>query len=219
MKCDDEFKKLVTTHLTKFSIRRAPADAGRCAAVALAIVDGAYGADLAGLAQYETWQSQAALVLTRRAHSLRNHPGQWALPGGRIDDGETVAAAALRELGEEVGIELKQEAILGQLDDFITRSGFVMTPLVVWVGPHHELIPNEAEVASIHRIPIAEFLRSDAPLLDHAAEGSSPILRMPVGSSWIAAPTAAILFQFREVCVYGRETRVAHYEQPQFARR
>jgi hypothetical protein len=81
------------------------------------------------------------------------------------------------------------------------------------------LTPNADEVASIHRIPVREFMRSDAPWLDREVDGEEPVLRMPVGASWIAAPTAAVLYQFRELCIAGRPTRVAHFEQPLFARR
>ena len=108
-------------------------------------------------------------------------------------------------------------AILGRLDDVVTRSGFVITPVVVWAGAAQHIRPNPAEVASIHRIPIAEFLRADAPMLAREGHGAHPVLRMPVGEHWIAAPTAAILYQFREVCIEGRPTRVAHFEQPAFA--
>jgi len=89
--------------------------------------------------------------------------------------------------------------------------------VVVWGGPHLETWPNPQEVASVHRIPLEEFLREDAPRLDPVAEGEHPILRMPVGDDHIAAPTAAIIYQFREVCLLGRPTRVAHFEQPRFA--
>jgi hypothetical protein len=60
-------------------------------------------------------------------------------------------------------------------------------------------------------------MREDAPLLNSIPESEHPVLRMPVGDSWIAAPTAAMLYQFREVCIAGRKTRVAHFEQPYFA--
>ena len=163
------------------------------------------------------WSEEAAFILTRRSATLRNHAGQWALPGGRLDAGESPEQAALRELHEEVDLRLGMDAVLGRLDDFVTRSGFVITPVLVWAGAAPELKPNAAEVASIHRIPVEEFMRTDAPLLD-ALEGSEhPVLRMPVGDTWIAAPTAAMLYQFREVCVAGRTTRVAHFEQPTFA--
>jgi hypothetical protein len=107
--------------------------------------------------------------------------------------------------------------VLGRLDDFATRSGFVITPVVVWAGAGAELVPNAAEVQSVHRIPVDEFLRADAPLLETVAGHAHPVLRMPVGRGWIAAPTAAILYQFRELCLLGRATRVAHFEQPLFA--
>jgi hypothetical protein len=116
-----------------------------------------------------------------------------------------------------VDLTLSDAAVIGRLDDFVTRSGFVMTPVVIWAGPGREMTPNPDEVDSIHRIPVAEFLREDAPILDPRPGSDAPVLRMPVGETSIAAPTAAILYQFREVCIFGREARVAHYEQPDFA--
>lgn len=217
MNCDDTLKRRIERHLQGFRVRAAAASAGRGAAVAVAVTDGGYGADLSGLARFDEWQSHAALVLTRRSSKLRNHPGQWALPGGRIDAGETPEQAALREMHEEVGLRLPPAAVLGRLDDFITRSGFIMTPVVVWIGPERRFVANEHEVDSIHRIPVKEFMRDDAPMLNSEESDGEPVLRMPVGDNWIAAPTAAILYQFREVCIGGRETRVAHFEQPAFA--
>lgn len=217
MNCDDALKRRIERHLHGFDVRAASATAGRSAAVAVAVTDGGHGADLSGMPCFDDWQSHAALLLTRRSSKLKNHPGQWALPGGRIDTGETPEQAALREMHEEVGLELPLDAVLGRLDDYITRSGFIMTPVVVWIGPERRFVANEHEVDSIHRIPVAEFMRGDAPMLDREESDGEPVLRMPVGDNWIAAPTAAILYQFREVCIGGRETRVAHYEQPAFA--
>ena len=134
-----------------------------------------------------------------------------------MDQGESAEQTALRELSEEVGLQLTPAHVLGRLDDFATRSGFVMTPVVVWAGAARKLTANPAEVASIHRIPVTEFLRADAPILDTVPDTEHPVLKMPVGEHWIAAPTAAILYQFRELCVLGRQTRVAHFEQPAFA--
>ena len=93
----------------------------------------------------------------------------------------------------------------------------MISPVVVWAGAAPDILANPDEVASIHRIPVTEFLRADAPMLETVAGSDHPVLRMPVGDKWIAAPTAAILYQFREVCVLGRHTRVAHFEQPAFA--
>ena len=218
MECNEALKGQIQERLDRFEVRAAPAStAPRPAAVALTVTDEAHGADLPGLDEHLEWQSRAALVLTRRSTKLRNHPGQWALPGGRIDPGETPEQAALREMAEEVNLQLEEDAVLGRLDDFVTRSGFVMTPIVVWAGPGQIFRENPDEVESIHRIPVTEFLREDAPRLNRIKASDAPVLRMPVGRTSIAAPTAAILFQFREVCLLDRDTRVAHFEQPQFA--
>lgn len=218
MECDDTLKGQVQARLERFEFRAAeePGD-HRHAAVALTITDEAHGAGLPGLDEHLEWQSRAALVLTRRSAKLRNHPGQWALPGGRIDPGETPEQTALREMAEEVNLHLEPDAVLGRLDDFVTRSGYVMTPVVVWAGPGQQLRENPDEVESIHRIPVREFMRKDAPRLSRIKGSDQPVLRMPVGTTWIAAPTAAILYQFREVCIFDRDTRVAHFEQPRFA--
>ena len=219
MQCTDALKQDLRRRLGAFEIHRAIPGAHRAAAVAVAIAEEGEGARIEGIAAPNQWSREAALILTRRAAGLRHHPDQWALPGGRIDDGESAEQAALRELAEEVGLELDGAAVLGRLDDFITRSGFVITPVVVWAGAAPLLTASPLEVASIHRIPIAEFMRTDAPWLEREDGSSEPVLRMPVGKTWIAAPTAAVLYQFRELCIAGRPTRVAHFEQPLFARR
>lgn len=217
MLCDDDLRQRITANLTAFEPVLADVEDVRHAAVAVTVTDAGHGADLPGLPNHPHWDAQAALFLTRRSAMLRNHPGQWAFPGGRLDPGETPVETALREMHEEISVALPASAVLGRLDDFVTRSGFVMSPVVVWGGPRVETWANPQEVASVHRIPLAEFLREDAPRLDPVDEGGHPILRMPVGDDYIAAPTAAIIYQFREVCLLGRATRVAHFEQPQFA--
>ena len=189
----------------------------RRAAVALAVIEEGHGAEAHGLERLPQWSTAPALLLTRRPATMRQHAGQWALPGGRMDEGETPEQAALRELDEEVGLRLAADAVLGRLDDYVTRSGYAITPVVVWAGGAETLTPNPEEVASVHRIPVTEFLREDAPILEPLEGSTHPVLKMPVGPNWIAAPTAALLYQFREVCVLGRPTRVAHYEQPRFA--
>jgi 8-oxo-dGTP pyrophosphatase MutT (NUDIX family) len=219
MQLDPGLKERVQANLRAFEVRRVAVGPHRHAAVALALVEEGPGARIDGLARPPAWSTEAALILTRRAIALRNHPGQWALPGGRVDEDESAAQAALRELGEEVGLHLGAHEVLGALDDFVTHSGFVISPVVVWAGAATDLVANPAEVAAIHRIRIEEFMRADAPLLEATADSARPILRMPVGRSWIAAPTAAVLYQFREVCIAGRGTRVAHFDQPLFARR
>jgi mutator protein MutT len=219
MLLDETLRARVGQALQGFVHLHATPGSQRPAAVALTLIEEGSGAQLAHVPAPAGWSRDAAILLTRRAAGLRAHAGQWALPGGRIDAGETAEEAALRELHEEVGLALGPAAILGRLDDYVTRSGFAITPVVVWGGEARVLVPNAGEVASIHRIRLAEFLRTDAPLLEPCHDSVHPVLRMPVGSGWIAAPTAAFLYQFREVCLLGRPTRVAHFEQPEFARR
>jgi 8-oxo-dGTP pyrophosphatase MutT (NUDIX family) len=129
-----------------------PASALKRAAVAIALV-------AAGDASGVNACGATALLLTRRAADLRAHGSQWALPGGRCDAGETPAEAALRELHEEVGLGLAPDAVLGVLDDYPTRSGYLITPVVVWASAHAALSPNPAEVASVHRIALSDIER------------------------------------------------------------
>jgi 8-oxo-dGTP pyrophosphatase MutT (NUDIX family) len=219
MQLDATLRDLVQARLRAFDVRRVAVGEHRHAAVAVAVAEEGMGANVDGLDRPDTWSTEAALVLTRRVAGLRNHPGQWAFPGGRVDEGESIEDAALRELEEEVGLRLDASAILGTLDDFTTRSGFVISPLVVWAGVAPDLHANPAEVAGIHRIRLREFQRPDAPMLETTEDADRPIMRMPLGNAWIAAPTAAVIYQFMELCIAGRATRVAHFDQPLFARR
>lgn len=156
------------------------------------------------------------LLITRRARGLRNHPGQWALPGGRRDAGESVEDAALRELAEETGLEAGPESVLGVLDDYATRSGYLMTPVVVWGGQDRgQLRRNASEVARMHLIPLADL--DVPPRLLKIPESDQPVLQLPLLGRWLNAPTAAIVYQFCQVALHGRPTRVSHYEQPVWA--
>jgi len=204
-------------NLNKFHSLAHRKEEGKRAAVAITVVAVSQDSYVYGMSEHEYGNDNAALILTRRTAKLKQHSGQWAFPGGSLDKNESPEDAALRELSEEVGLTLGRDRILGHLDDFTTRSGFIITPVVVWGGSDVNLTPNPAEVESIHRIPIKEFMREDAPILQEVPGNRNPILLMPVGDSWIAAPTAALIYQFREVAILGRDTRVAHFEQPFFA--
>jgi 8-oxo-dGTP pyrophosphatase MutT (NUDIX family) len=215
--CDKLLLQHIRSNLSKFEIQKANRKGTTRAAVAITVVDVSEDPDLLGISSIQYENHDAALILTRRSSRLKDHSGQWAFPGGQMDVNESAEDAALRELEEEVSLKLGHENIIGLLDDFSTRSGFTITPVVIWGGTGVTLTPNPEEVASIHRIPVAEFLREDAPILENIPESKYPVLRMPVGDSYIAAPTAALIYQFREVAILGKTTRVAHYEQPYFA--
>ncbi|MFL6262762.1 MAG: NUDIX hydrolase [Thermoanaerobaculia bacterium] len=196
-------REILASHLARFERRSVPLGDRRPAAVAVVVVPDGEG--------------QAAVVLTLRASGLRRHGGQWALPGGRLDPGETSETAALRELEEEVGLNAPAGHLLGRLDDYPTRSGFVITPVVLWGSEAAPLRANPREVAGIHLVPFAELLDPESLVLQSIPQSDRPVLALSILGTLIYAPTAAILHQFAEVAVEGRETRVAHYEQPVFA--
>lgn len=156
-----------------------------------------------------------ALLITRRAAGLRAHAGQWALPGGRLDAGEGPVEGALRELHEEIGLDLDRSTVLGVLDDYVTRSGYVMTPVVCWAGPVGELSGHEPEVAAIHEVPLADL--DVDPVFEAIPESESPVIRLPLLGGFVHAPTAAVVHQFCRIACRGEVQRVAGYEQPVFA--
>ena len=140
---DAELRGVITANLARFQRVEAPSGGLKAAAVAVCVV---------------IQQDVPALLITMRAPAMRNHAGQWALPGGRRDPGESAEAAALRELLEETGVEAGPDAVLGVLDDYVTRSGYLMTPVVVWGGAVSAGMKGpESEVAQIHVIPLADF--------------------------------------------------------------
>ncbi len=205
---EQHLKYQLRRRLAEFSSRRLPARGLRHAAVAIVVVPN--GADTGA-------DEDGVVLLTRRSSRLSSHKGQWALPGGRLDDGETPVDAALRETSEEIGLDIPEDNVLGLLDDYQTRSGYLMTPVVVWAGTNAQCTANPAEVESIHEVGFEELNRPDSPVFVEIPESERPVIRLRYQEHFVHAPTAAVVYQFREVCLHGRHTRVAHFEQPVFA--
>jgi 8-oxo-dGTP pyrophosphatase MutT (NUDIX family) len=230
-----ELRATLTANLASHHIETIPADERRRAAVAIVVVDSEVGTedshefaeeDMAAVpgdttgfdGRIERVAGGAAFLLCRRAAKMNRHAGQWALPGGKIDAGETVDGAALREVAEELGLTVDPAQILGRLDDYATRSGFVITPIVVWGGPDVELVPDPREVAQVLRVGLHELCRDDSPRFVSIPESDRPVVQLPIGRDLIHAPTGAVLLQFRWVAVEGRaDARVSEFEQPVFA--
>ena len=239
---DDELRERLRANLAAFEPRDHPLDGRRHASVAVIVLDSdaeEHGVDTTwwalpaeergnrldmvpglpddhGLSgSIDGTAGGAAFMLTRRAPRMNAHAGQWAFPGGRIDDGETPEEAARREVHEEVG--LRDLDLLGRLDDYPTRSGYVIRPFVFWAGADAEPVANPGEVASIHRVAITELLRADSPKFVDIPESDRPVIQVPVGEDLIHAPTGAVMYQFRAVAFDGGHERVDEYEQPVFA--
>lgn len=193
--------------------RRAECAAGalKPAAVAIVLLPGQAG--------------RSGLLLTRRAARLRAHSGQYALPGGKLDPGETAAEAALRELAEELGVVAAAGAILGRLDDLPTRAGYLIRPHVVWLDAAPALRPAPDEIAAVHHVPLADLFAGRGrggnrgmTAEDEAGPGVFSLFIPALGHD-LFAPTAAILDQFREVALLGRASPAVRFGEPPFARR
>lgn len=191
--------------LDTFDTKRLDAAAleARAAAVALVVVT----------------EPEPAVLLTLRTAALPRHAGQFALPGGRLEPGESVSAAAEREVREELGLSLHADDRLGRLDDCLTRSGFVISPLVYGCRDATVMAPDAGEVAAVYRVPFTELVSAAIPLFEPGERVDRPVLYsdFPSVGTTVYAPTAAILYQFREVALCGRHTRIDGFDQPRFA--
>ena len=195
MRSDD-----IRRNLASFTRRPAGGDARR-AAVALCVLD---------------CDTSPRLLVAKRVARGRN-PGQWTLPGGKLEPGEDAVAAALRELEEEAAVAGGEVA--GLLDDFVTDSGFRITPVVVLAAPGTRPRRAPDEIASLHQIRFDALLREGVPRW-LAQPGGDALLQMKLRHDMVIhAPTGALLFQFREVALLGRDTRVADLRQPDWTRR
>jgi 8-oxo-dGTP pyrophosphatase MutT (NUDIX family) len=232
----DALREQIRARLAGHDRRTVTDETKRHAAVAVVLVDSEVGEDKVDPAPVDDWiggrkslleagldgrmvdvAGGAAFLLCRRASRLNSHAGQWALPGGRVDQGESASEAALREFHEEVGVELPQSAVLGLLDDYPTRSGYVITPVVIWGGGRLDLCPAADEVVAVYRVGLHQLQRDDSPRFVSIPESSRPVVQIPLGRDVMQAPTGAVLLQLRWLCLEGRHDPVDGFEQPVFA--
>lgn len=193
------FRATAEERLSRFTATTVPPNGRRLAAVAIVLVPSG---------------EETGIWLTTRATRMRTHPGQFALPGGRLDEGEDAIDAALRELREEIGVTVPRKDVLGVLDDYPTRSGYVITPIVAWADDR-PLTPNPAEVAEVHHVPLSDL--DVQPRFVRIPESDRPVIQLPLLGRLVHAPTGAVLYQFREVVLHDRHTEVAGLEQPLWA--
>ena len=231
---DEALRERIRAHLAGHDRRTVTDPTKRHAAVAVVLVDSHVGEDRVDPAPVEEWNAGrqlepsldgrmvdvsggAAFLLCRRTSRLSSHAAQWALPGGRLDPGESAVDAALRELDEEVGVRLPSSAVLGLLDDYPTRSGYVITPVVIWGGGRLDLQPSPDEVLAVYRVGLHQLQRDDSPRYIAIPESTRPVVQIPLGADLIHAPTGAVLLQLRWLALEGRDDPVDELEQPVFA--
>jgi ADP-ribose pyrophosphatase YjhB (NUDIX family) len=232
---DSALRERITAHLAAHDRRTATDPSKRHAAVAVVLVDSEVGEDQVDPVPVDDWNAGrpmpyegldgrmvgvsggAAFLLCRRASRLSSHSAQWALPGGRLDPDETAVDAALRDLHEEVGIDLPGSTVLGLLDDYPTRSGYVITPVVIWGDGRLEPRPAPDEVVAVYRVGLHQLQRADSPRFIAIPESPRPVVQIPLGNDLIHAPTGAVLLQVRWLCLEGVHDPVNGLEQPVFA--
>ena len=141
------------------------------------------------------------LILTQRAANLRDHSGQVALPGGKIDPSDpTPAAAALREAEEEIGLHPTAVQLVGYIDPYLSGTGFLVTPVIGLVAPEATYRPNPAEVADVFEVPLPVLMdRERYRLRSRDWQGRTRwFYALTFGERLIWGVTAGILNNLRE---------------------
>tara|TARA_R110002020_G_scaffold75315_16_gene191814 strand:+ start:23028 stop:23663 length:636 start_codon:yes stop_codon:yes gene_type:complete len=195
---------VLRSRVTAFD-RRAAAGTRRAAvAIAIVPVQGGWGA-----------------VLEERPATISSHAGQYALPGGLVDPGEAASVCALRETREELGVDPSVWEVLGQLDDYVTAGGTVVTPVVLFSAHQVRFRPSVAEVHAVLLLDLGtaapDVQLSPPQEQPFAVEGAWPARSIVVDRLRLFAPTGAIVHQFLQLAHRGATVRVDDFREPAFA--
>ena len=146
------------------------------------------------------------LLFTKRTDHLEHHPGQISFPGGHVEpDDADAEVTALREAEEEIGLERTRIEVVGRLDTYVTRTGFEVTPVVGFVRPPFDLIPDPHEVAEVFEAPLAHFLDPvNHRRMSQPFDGRERFFHaMPFGDHFIWGATAGMLMNLYECLAEG----------------
>jgi 8-oxo-dGTP pyrophosphatase MutT (NUDIX family) len=166
------------------------------------------------------WASALPLcfLLIQRSSALSSHAGQYGLPGGKVEKGESFEQALIREVNEEIGLDIGAQHIIGRVDDYGTRSGYSIRPFVVWYGADMVPTPDPGEVACLLHVPVSALTGPAIPTLLTFPGVEKPVIQLPLGGERVIhAPTGAILFQFGQWVMRGTRVRSDAYSEPSFA--